>query len=266
MERSNESNAEINPAVKENERLYRTEAIIIRATNVGEADRILTIYTRDRGKLKVVAKGVRRTTSRLSGNVDIFTQTRLLIARGRNLDLITQSEPVKIFRNLNGEDIKLYAAAKYIVDLLDRLTEENSENFPAYQLLAEAFERLNAGDDPDLTLRAYELHLLNYMGYRPQLTQCVRCNKEITPVVNYFSPEMGGVLCPDCGQIERRSLQMSLDALKILRHLQRTPFASGPKLRLSDELRVELEYILHNYTRYLLERDLKSAEFIHSLS
>ncbi len=251
---------------KENERLYRTEAIILRMTNVGEADRILTIYTRDRGKLRVVAKGVRRTTSRLSGYVERFTQTRLLIARGRNLDIITQSDPVKIFRNLNGENLEIYAYANYAVHLLDQLTEENSENFPAYQLLSETFESLNVGNNPNATIRAYELHLLNYMGYRPQLTQCVRCNAEIEPMVNFFSPEMGGVLCPACGEVERRSLEMSLDALKVLRYMQRNPFASGPQLKLSDQLRLELEHIMHNYTRYLLERDLKSVEFIHSIS
>ena len=249
----------------ENERLYRTEAIVLRRTNVGEADKILTIYTPHRGKLRVVAKGVRRTTSRLGGYVELFTQARLLIAKGRNLDLVTQSEPVKIFRNIR-EDLDLWAYASYAVELLDRLTEENSENFPAYQLLSEAFESLNAGDDPNLTLRAYELHLLNYMGYRPQLQQCVRCNAELLPQTNFFSPELGGVLCPTCGQIERRSLELSVDALKVLRYLQRNAFANGPKLRLSDTLRRELEQVLRNYTRYLLERDLKSAEFIHVIS
>ncbi len=250
---------------KENEKLYRTEAIVLRRLNVGEADKILTIYTPHRGKLRVVAKGVRRTTSRLGGYVELFTQARLLIAKGRNLDIITQSEPVQIFRALR-EDLNLYGYTTYAVELLDRLTEESIENFPAYQLLTETFEALAAGHDPNVTLRAYELHLLNYMGYRPQLQQCVRCQAELKPMANFFSPEMGGVLCEVCGGIERRSLELSLDALKVLRYLQRNPFASGPRLRLSDELRRELERVMRAYTRYLLERDLKSAEFIHTIS
>ncbi len=250
---------------KENEKLYRAEAIVLKSMNVGEADKILTVYTDTRGKLSVVAKGIRRTTSRLSGYVQRFTRARLLIAKGRNLDIVTQSEPVTIYRTLS-EDLDLFAYASYAAELLDRLTEENSENFPAYQLLVATFEALDGGAEPSLTIRSYELHLLNYMGYRPQLQECVRCNAVLQPVINYFSPELGGVLCNACGQIERRSVELSVDALKILRHLQRTPFGSGPGIRLSNQLRSELEQVMRSYTRYLLERDLKSAEFIHSLS
>jgi DNA repair protein RecO (recombination protein O) len=249
---------------RESEKLYRTEAIVLKSMNVGEADKILTIYTQTRGKLKVVAKGIRRTTSRLSGYVQRFTQARMLIAKGRNLDIITQSDPVKIFRHMS-EDLNLFGYASYATELLDRLTEEHSENFPAYQLLVETFEALDSGADPSVTLRAYELHLLNYMGYRPQLQECVRCTAELQPMVNYFSPELGGVLCFNCGQIERRSVELSVDALKVLRYLQKNVFGSGPKLRLSDPLRRELEQVMRSYTRYLLERDLKSAEFIHTL-
>jgi DNA repair protein RecO (recombination protein O) len=212
----------------------------------------------------VVAKGVRRTSSRLSGHVQRFTQARLLIAKGRNLDIITQSEPVKFFRTLT-DDLTLFAHASYAAELLDRLTEDHSENFPAYQLLSETFEALNAGADPAVTIRAYELHILSYMGYRPQLQECVRCAAVLQPIVNYFSPEMGGVLCYNCGQLERRSVELSVDALKVLRYLQRTIFGTGPKLRLSDQLRRELEQVMSSYTRYLLERDLKSAVFIHTL-
>ena len=132
--------------------------------------------------------------------------------------------------------------------------------------MVDTFSGLNSGDDPNITLRAYELHLLSFMGYRPQLQQCVRCQAELRPVVNFFSPELGGVLCNECGNIERRSAELSVDALKVLRHLQRTPFNEIPKLRLSDNLRRELEQAMRSYTRYLLERDLKSAEFIHTVS
>lgn len=252
---------------RENERLYRTEAIVLRRMNVGEADRILTVYTPTRGKMRVVAKGVRRTSSRLAGYIEQFTQTRLLIARGRNLDIITQSEPIKIFRNLSEiGDLELWGHAVYAVQLLDKLTEDGLENFPAYQLLSETLEALNAGENPRVIMRAYELHMLGYMGYRPQLQQCVRCQSELQPIVNYFSPELGGVLCANCGQIERRSVELSVDALKVLRYLQRNPFASGPKLRLTNSLSREIEQAMHSYTRYLLERDLKTAEFIRSIS
>jgi DNA repair protein RecO (recombination protein O) len=249
---------------RENEKLYRTEAVIIHGLNIGEADKILTVYTPHRGKLRLVAKGVRRTTSRLTGHLQQFTQTKLLVAKGRNLDIITQSEPVQIFRRLSGENFETYSFAAYAVDLLEKLTEEAQENFPAYQLLVETLIALEEGAEPSVVIRAYELHLLGYMGYRPQLQTCMRCNNELQPRLNYFSPEMGGVLCHDCGSAERRSMELSLDALKVLRYLQRTPFNSGPKLRVDEDLRRELDHLMRGYTRYLLERDLKSAEFLQS--
>ncbi len=252
-------------AIKENEKLYRTEGIVIRRMNVGEADKILTLYTINRGKLRAVAKGVRRTTSRLGGYVELFTQSRILVARGRNLDIVTQSEPINVFRNLR-EDLNLFAHASYAAELLDRLTEDNSENYPAYELLVQTYEALNDGEDPNITLRAYELRLLDYMGYRPQLQQCVRCSVQLRPEVNYFSPELGGMLCPNCGNIERRSMELSVEALKVMRYLQKNPFNTGPRLRLSEGLRREIEQVMRSYTRYLLDRDLKSAEFIHTIS
>ncbi|HEX2913897.1 MAG TPA: DNA repair protein RecO [Chloroflexia bacterium] len=250
---------------KENERLYRTDAIVLRRMNVGEADKILTVYTPYRGKLRLVAKGVRRTTSRLGGYVELFTHARFLVAKGRNLDLVTQSEPINVFRKLR-EDLNLFAHASYAAELLDRLTEEGMENHPAYELLVATLKALDEGQDANMIMRDYELHLLDFMGYRPQLQQCVRCTNELRPVVNYFSPELGGVLCDNCGKIERRSVELSVDALKVLRYLQRTPFAGGARLRMSEQLRRELEQVMRSYTRYLLERDLKSAEFIHTIS
>lgn len=250
----------------ESNKLYRTEAIVIRRTNIGEADKILTVYTPGKGKLKLVAKGVRRTTSRMGGHLELFMHCKLLVAKGRNLDLVTQSETINPFINLRN-NLALFAYACYGLELLDRLTEEEgSENYPVFSLLSEFLEALDGGHDPITTTRAYELHLLGYLGYRPQITRCVRCNNDLEPVVNYFSPELGGALCPACGNIERRSIEVSVDGLKVLRYLQKNNFASGPRLRLKPELRNELEHIMRSYTRYLLERDLKSAEFVHNVT
>ena len=210
----------------ENEKLYRTEAVVIRRVNIGEADKILTVFTPTRGKLSLVAKGVRRTQSRLSGHVELFNQCNLMVASGRNLDIITQSETIDVFSDLRNDPTRL-TYALYVAELLDKLTEEAEENYPLYKLLVETLKELNAGADPGITMRAYEIHTLGYLGYRPQLEKCVRCNAELRPTLNYFSPELGGVICNACGQIERRSSELSVDALKVMRHLQKTPLEPG---------------------------------------
>src|SRR5689334_23306948 len=109
----------------ENDKLYRTEAIVIHRTNMGEADKILTVYTPTRGKSRLVAKGVRRTTSRLGGHLELFMHCKLLVAKGRNLDIITQSDTVNVFSSFR-DNVNLFAYACYGAELLDRLTEDGS--------------------------------------------------------------------------------------------------------------------------------------------
>ncbi len=247
------------------EKLYRTEAVVLSRINIGEADRILTVLTPTRGKLRLVAKGVRRTHSRLSGYVELFNQSNMLVASGRNLDIVTQSETVEVFAKLRATPT-LEAYALYAAELVDKLTEEGQENYPLYRLLVECLKALNDGVDPNITLRGFEIHALGYSGYRPQLDKCVRCGNELKPTLNYFSPELGGVLCNSCGQIERRNHELNVDTLKVLRYLQKNSFATGPALRLQPETRRELELILINYIKYLLEREMKSVELIHAIT
>ena len=247
------------------EKIYRTEAVVLSRYNIGEADRILTVFTPNRGKLRLVAKGIRRTQSHTAGHVELFTQTTLLVHTARNLDIVSQSETIEVFARLRAEP-KLEAYALYVVELLDKLTEEGQENLQLYRLLVECLKALNDGADPAVTLRAYELHALGYSGYRPQLDKCVRCNSELRPIVNYFSPELGGAVCNSCGRLERHYSELSADALKVLRYLQKNPFASGPRLRLQPQLQRDLEMIMLSYSKYLLERELKSVELIHAIS
>src|SRR5215471_3273000 len=115
------------------DRIYRTEALIIRRSDFGEADRLLTLIT-PQGKRRVVAKGARKTTSRLAGHIELFSHATLLLAVGRNLDIITQSVVLHSYDRLRG-DIERIGAAYYAAELIDRLTEDEDENRPAFDLL-----------------------------------------------------------------------------------------------------------------------------------
>src|SRR5919201_4612171 len=173
------------------DRVYRTEAVIIRRSDFGEADRLLTLVT-PQGKRRVVAKGARKTTSRLAGHIELFTHTSLLLAVGRNLDIVTQSAILHGFDALRG-DLRRIGAAYYAAELIDRLTEEEDENRPAFELLVATLGALDRTRSPDLVLRFYELHLLGYLGYRPQLYHCAVCQEGLTEESNRFSPAAGGV-------------------------------------------------------------------------
>jgi DNA repair protein RecO (recombination protein O) len=250
------------------ERLYRTEAIVLKRSDFGEADRLLTLYTPGLGKIRVIAKGARKPTSRKSGHVELFTHSQLLIARGRNLDIVTQAETLHAFRPLR-EDLLRTTYAYYAAELLDRFVGEGVENRLLFDLLLAMLSWLGESRDLALAARFYELRLLALAGYRPQLFQCVNCRATIEPVANFFDPEQGGVVCPRCYnhglQDSIRVKPISLNALKVLRFLQTRDYETCSRLRISPGLHRELEAVMQRYITYILERNLKSVAFLQRL-
>lgn len=245
------------------DRIYRTEAVIIRRSAFGEADRLITLIT-PLGKRRVVAKGARKTTSRLAGHIELFTHATMLLAVGRNLDIVTQSVILHSFDTLRS-DLQRISAAYYAAELIDRLTEEDDENRPAFDLLIATLQALDTTSRPDLALRFYELHLLGYLGYRPQLYHCASCQEALTEAANRFSPAAGGVLCPRCAPADHRSIPMSLSAFKLLRFLQAQPHDAVERLNISTDVRDEAEKLLRVYIRRILERDMKSVAFLDEI-
>jgi DNA repair protein RecO (recombination protein O) len=250
-------------------RLYRTEAVVLRRSDLGEADRLLTLYTPEWGKLRVIAKGVRKPTSRKSGHLELFTHSRLLVARGRNLDIVTQAETIHSFRALR-EDLLRTGWAYYAAELLDRFVGEGIENRPLFNLFLATLGWLCEDVDLDLTARFYELRLLALVGYRPQLFHCLACRGEVEPgTAIFFSPASGGLLCPRCGEGSLKgrgqAREISMPALKVLRFLQTNSHELCQRLRVGRPLHAELEETLRRYITYTLERNLKSVEFLQRL-
>jgi DNA repair protein RecO (recombination protein O) len=246
------------------ERLYRTEALILHRTDFGEADRLLHVFTPHLGRLRLLAKGVRKVSSRKAGHVELFTHVNLLVARGSTLDIVSQAEVLEPFRPLH-EDLERASMAYYVGELVIRFTEEQDENAPLFYLTRNTFERLGTARDPLLVLRFFELHVLGLTGYRPQLYFCVACQRRLELVPSYFSPAMGGVLCPrHTGSVEPMA-PLTLPAFKVLRYMQTEPWEQVATLRLSAQIHRELESHLRDFIVHVLERQLKSVEFIHRL-
>ena len=245
-------------------RNYQTEAIIIRKIKLGEADRILTLYTPYLGKIKAVAKGVRRPRSKLAGHLELLTHSLVSLARGRNLDTITGSQTINSFLPLKS-DLKLTSYALYATELVDQFTAEHIENYPLFQLLLETLHQLCQAGNNELALRYFELHLLNQVGYRPQLQQCVSCRQPLEPTTNSFCPGAGGMLCPSCCQSQPLTRPISVNALKVLRLLQSSGYDTVVKLKIDSELSHQLEMVMRDYLRYLLEREVKSAAWLDTL-
>ncbi len=246
------------------ERLYRTEAIVLRRQDLGEADRILTLYTRHYGKLRVVAKGIRKPSSRKAGHLELFMRTDMLIAHGRSLDIVTQAETIDAFLSLRADLIRT-TYASHFVELLDAFTEEGDENASLYGLVSSGLRWLCQTTDLRRTARYYELRLLDLAGYRPELFRCVACGEELRPQRQFYSAVEGGAICPRCGQDRSRVRPISLNTLKVLRYLQKSSFEAVEELRLSPAVQAECEWLLYETLTYHLERRLKSAAFLDRL-
>lgn len=244
--------------------VYKTEAIILHHQKLGEADKVLRFMTPSLGKLEAIAKGVRRLKSRKAGHVEVLSRTSLLIARGRTLDVVTQTEGIESFAALRG-DLERLSRAMYAAELVDRFSAERIENYPVYYLLLETLRRLAEREELDLVIRYLELHLLDLSGYRPQLQVCTSCHATLQPTVNYFSPAAGGVVCSGC-RLGGASLRpLTVNALKVMRLIQTSLFADVARIRLSSPLLGEIEEHLRLYIRYMLERDVRSRDFIQTV-
>ena len=248
-------------------RTYSTEAIVVRQTSLGETDRVLTLFTPQLGKLGAVAKGVRRPGSRMGGHLELLNLVRVSLAQGRTLDVITDAHAVQIFSGLRGQ-LHSISRAMYAAELVDRFSIDRSPNLPVYRLLLEALTLLDAGLEAPVLLRHFELMLLEHSGYRPELFWCVECRAELQPSGHAFSNTLGGVLCPDCRTGAGDPLtQVSLEGMKVLRYLQRAPeLGTSARLRAPAGVAVELERLCHLYVRHILDRELKSAAFVNTVT
>ncbi|HEX2036001.1 MAG TPA: DNA repair protein RecO [Chloroflexota bacterium] len=263
------------------ERVYRTAAVVLRRQDFGEADRVLTCYSPTHGKFRALAKGVRRPQSRLGGHVEQFTHVNLLVALGRNLDIVTQAETIRPYAHLR-DDLWKAAYACYAAELVDRMTEERLENRPVFDLFLELLAYLDgmtgsaepgevreAPGGPaapvELAVRTFELQLLGRLGYAPELYHCVQCGETLRPEEIRFSPSGGGTLCRACWPTHPGARPLSVTAIKAMRLMSQGPYRTFERLRLPAETGQEIEGALRAHVGYILERQLRTSEFLDRL-
>lgn len=246
-------------------RSFRVEAVVLRHHDYGEADRLLTLYTRQLGKTRVLAKGARKIASRKAGHIEPFTQVKLQLARGRDMLLVTQADTVDAYLPLR-EDLILTSQASYVLELLDRFTYvDETENPSTFRLLTNTLARLASNDDPWLVIRYYEMRLLDLLGFRPQLIHCVNCGREIKAEDQFFSFRAGGVICPRCGKGLPQLKPITVETLKYLRHFQRSNYRDAARARPNSEVQREAEDLMQGYFTYLLERELNTPGFLKKI-
>ncbi|GDX70350.1 DNA repair protein RecO [Chloroflexota bacterium] len=263
------------------DRLYRTDAVVLRRHNTGEADRILTLFTPGHGKVRAIVKGVRRAKSRMGGHIELFTHVNVLIARGRSLDIVTQAEMRHPFGHLR-DDLWKTAYASYVAELIDHFAEERHEGPESddlFTILVDALGFFNAlpgpdpvdgssgasGPDAHLVARAVELKVLTVLGYAPELFHCVHCRTRLQPGENRISAPAGGALCPDCGRRDQSARVMTVNAIKAMRLLTSEPLSVARRLVLTEREHRDIELALRAHLAVILERQLRTGDVLDRL-
>ncbi len=246
-------------------RTYQTPAIVIKKTKLGEADRILTFYTPELGKIQGVAKAVRKPKSKLSGHLEMLSYSLVTLARGKNIDTVIGSQTLKPFLAIKN-DLDLLSCALYITEMVNQFTPPETEDPQIFNLLAFTLEQLPEAADRELLLRYFELHLLRQAGYRPELEKCVMCRKTLEAVTNSFAPSAGGMLCPSCQRLGRHyGYLLSPDGLGVMRFIQGGDWESISVVPVDISTIAEIERLIRSYIRHLLEKEIKSALWLDSL-
>jgi len=218
-------------------RLYKTAAIVLKRFDLGEADRVLTVLTPHDGKLRLIAKGVRRPTSRLGGTLEPWLNLR--------------------------DRLESAATAWYVGELAERATEEQANAYPVYAVLRRAFQLLDDGMAPGRVARWFEFGLADALGVRPEVERCVECDRVLEAGESFrWVPSLGGVLCERHAGPPVEVVRLSQDALKVLRAYRRLDIEALAALRLPGPVEREVEAAMRRFMRYALEREARSLAFL----
>lgn len=250
---------------------YTTEAVIIGIKNWGEADKIVTLLSPEKGRIKAVAFGCRRPKSTLAGALQMFNQVELQVKEGERLDTIRQCSLKKNYRMLSS-DFNAMAYAAFVAETVSRLSIENFPQQEMYQRLLEIFAAFGSRN-PRIAALAAAYQLLEYSGMQLNYQYCTQCNEEITED-GFFSFEAGGAICASChqkllgpdGGHSQQVLPYPVAVKDFILQLLELQWQEKPTFSVTGKTLIAAESLLLNYLHHIFERPLKSLEFIRQLA
>jgi len=246
---------------------FTDEGIVLRRVNYAEADRVLTVLTREHGKVGVIVRGVRRAGSRMAAQTDLFERSRMQLAEGRG-ELLVLAQAQRASGpppGLTG-DPRRSACAAVIAELTDRVLEGHHPDPEVYALVAGSLDELgDPGRDPRRALVWFGRQMIDRLGYAPQLERCASCSRPLAEAAAVFSAPGGGLLCPDCRPGDPSAIACSVRAIKVLRVAAAGDAATWDRLRLDPKTLSTLEAIIERELEHHLDRRLRSWEVLRAL-
>ncbi len=243
----------------------KTTGIILKRQKIGEADKLLVIFTEELGKVTALAKGIERISSRRAGHLEPFMISQLELSKSKsNRYFINEVKAQHHFKSLR-KNLKKTALASYVCELADRTLSFEEKNTDIFQLLKKTLYLIDVTSDDYLIniVRGFEMHLFSLLGFQPELNVCLKCRTKDIPGDVYFAPSEGGIICLNCHIFNKNTTKVSgasIDTLKFLQnHSLQASLSINPK---------EIEKIgnlVNFYIQFILEADLKSKKVIKEL-
>lgn len=244
--------------------IHKVEGIIIRTIDYGEGDKILTLYTKEMGKVAVMAKGARKTKSRLSAVSQLFSYGYFVFYHGGGIGSLTSGDIVQSFRRIHENIVKTGWAA-YIVELLDKSTEEKSSHPFLFYLLHAALTHMSEDKDPEIVTRIFEMQLLNEIGIKPQLEQCSLCESQNHTFVA-FSTREGGFLCDTCLNKDEQAIILSQASVRLLQLFVKLDITKLGRIEVKETTRKQLNNVMRSFIDTYVCVSLKSRNFLDQIA
>lgn len=238
------------------------EGIVIRTKPYGESHKLVTLFTREAGKMTCMARGAKKPVSRLAAVTQPFTHGSFSIYKGRGMGTIQQGDPLESLRHIR-EDIMSTAYASYITELIDRLTEQDDPQPAIYDMLFQGLHAIEEGYDPEAITLFVEWKMLPYAGLTPTLHQCGNCGA--TEGEFAFSFQELGFLCHRCFHIDRYIIRLSPALVKLIRTFYFVPIERVGSLKLKKESKSLLKQIVRTIYEEQAGIRLKSRSFLEQL-
>lgn len=244
-------------------RPLRTEAIVLRQRPIGDADKVCVLLSPAHGRIEAVARGVRKTTSRLAGHVEALSRGSFQLAQGRSMYIVTQAQTLDAWPGLH-DDIDRLSLAVGAAELIDRTAVADLGSRALYELTRKTLSRIAETGEPAAAARWFRLRWLDQQGYQPELNDCVRCRATLEPEGNGLAALEGGVVCPDCHRAGAGA-PLSSTAFKLLRYMRRSSFDLTAQVRLSAAAAAEVDRHLSALVEHALDGRLRSSSFARAL-
>ena len=244
---------------------YTTDAVVVRISNLGEADRIITLVTPVHGLVRGVGKAARKPGSKIGGHLDLLKYVSVSVRETLTLHGFSQASTLDGFRGLRN-DLDRFSRASYVAEMAERFSVENGANQPLFRLLTDALKKLEITENLEMIIHFFEMRLLQLSGFAPELSRCVETDVELEPAGHLYSADRGGLVSSSARPVgETAFLPASLNTIKLLRFLARAEFSQADRMKVGEDENRQLSRILRAQIHHVLDRELRSEAFMDEI-